>query len=389
MHPSSFLAFMSIGLLQGRAKATVAIESIRDLPLGWTLQGKADGDENIRLSVALKQPRLDDLKANLLRISQTGQHLSKLQLQPYREPSQDAVTAVSDWLESSGVDKASQHEAWITFNTTVERANSLFEAELAHYTFGNSTPYLRTQSYAIPASLAKHIDFVFPLAHFMTPERSRPQPEDPTRDYDLVSNPAPGTACGAEANPACIRQLYNLTYTAPDTNSPSRFGVAGFLDEWINTNDTASFLASQAPAIANVTPAYDAVLELVNNGTNDANRAGSEAALDVQYALALGFPAKVTYYSTGGRGVKIDKDGVNRTGPDSDNEPYVDLLTYLLALDDEAIPHVLSVSYADDEQSVPEPYALRVCDMFAMLVARGVTVLAASGDGGARGTVGI
>lgn len=64
------------------------------------------------------------------------------------------------------------------------------------------------------------------------------------------------------------------------------------------------------------------------------------------------------------------------------NEPYLELLEYLLALNDTELPTVLSVSYGEEEQSVPEDYARKVCNLFMQLGARGVSVIFASGDYG-------
>jgi tripeptidyl-peptidase-1 len=227
--------------------------------------------------------------------------------------------------------------------------------------------------------------------------------------------------------PDCIKQLYNITYTPPSTPpSPVRLGIAGFLEQWVLYSDVAEFLGRYAPSLLGssttttntTTPSSAAAnftIEPLNNGTNPQSPpsvAGLEASLDVQYALALGYPAQVTYYSTGGRGIKLDPatgrpvgsgsngsdgsdddssgDGSSGGGGDSsaanDNEPYLEFLTALLARPDDALPHVLSISYADDEASVPRAYARRVCDLFAALAARGVSVLVATGDGGAAGT---
>lgn len=49
---------------------------------------------------------------------------------------------------------------------------------------------------------------------------------------------------------------------------------------------------------------------------------------------------------------------------------------------DSALPQTISVSYGEEEQSVPRDYALKVCNMFMQLGARGVSVLFASGDWG-------
>lgn len=64
------------------------------------------------------------------------------------------------------------------------------------------------------------------------------------------------------------------------------------------------------------------------------------------------------------------------------NEPYLEWLTYVLDQDDSALPQTISTSYGEEEQSVPQDYAERVCNMFMQLGARGVSVLFASGDSG-------
>jgi tripeptidyl-peptidase-1 len=198
----------------------------------------------------------------------------------------------------------------------------------------------------------------------------------------------PNLPCLAATVPNCIKKLYNITY-APDSNTPSpvRFGVAGFLEQYIHHADVDSFLDIFTP---NLPPTYNFTTELFHNATNPQHPpslAGLEAALDVQYAMALGHPTSVVYYLTAGRGIKLDAvTGKPLPVRRSNNEPFLEFLTTLLAKPDSEIPHVLSISYADDELTVPKPYALRVCDLFAALTARGTTVLVATGDGGAAGT---
>jgi tripeptidyl-peptidase-1 len=65
------------------------------------------------------------------------------------------------------------------------------------------------------------------------------------------------------------------------------------------------------------------------------------------------------------------------------NEPYLDWLIVILS--QETIPQTISTSYGDDEQTVPKDYATTVCNLFAQLGARGVSVLFAAGDGGVGG----
>lgn len=83
-------------------------------------------------------------------------------------------------------------------------------------------------------------------------------------------------------------------------------------------------------------------------------------------------------YSVGGRGPLIPT--ANQPTAPGSNEPYLEWLLYLAGLPDSALPQTISISYGEEEQSVPRQYAIKVCDMFRDLGARGVSVLFASGD---------
>src|SRR5258708_37789296 len=67
---------------------------------------------------------------------------------------------------------------------------------------------------------------------------------------------------------------------------------------------------------------------------------------------------------------------------DSQNEPYLPYYQYLLSQPNSALPQVISNSYGDDEQTVPEKYAVRVCNLIGMMGLRGISVLESSGDNG-------
>lgn len=54
----------------------------------------------------------------------------------------------------------------------------------------------------------------------------------------------------------------------------------------------------------------------------------------------------------------------------------------MLSQSNSDIPQTISTSYGDDEQTVPESYAKRVCSEFAQLGARGVSLIFSSGDEG-------
>ncbi|EJT78142.1 hypothetical protein GGTG_03244 [Gaeumannomyces tritici R3-111a-1] len=383
-----------LGLLLGTgASKLVVLEQVQTLPERWAFSGAAKDDDTLALKVALTQPRLGDLKTRLLEIStpgrpEYGHHLSGPELSVYQEHSRASEDSVSRWLESNGIVDIRTEGHWVSFNATVRQTKTLLDTDLGYYAYNGGAPVLRAPTYAVPAELQDHISFVFPLSNFMAPPASRLREESIDRQFSALSSTAADEylQCSRGVQPECLRKLYGINYTAPDAGpSPSRLGIAGFLEEHVSMGDLASFMKSYA---WDVPSDYSFAVESVSNGTNDEGNPGVEAMLDVEYGVALGYPARVTYYITSGRAEKIDPDG-NKVVPGSeldDNEPYHALLEHLLAKPDGEIPHVLSVSYADDEQSVPRPYAERVCGLFALLAARGVSVLAATGDGGSRGT---
>lgn len=100
----------------------------------------------------------------------------------------------------------------------------------------------------------------------------------------------------------------------------------------------------------------------------------------MQYVLGISHPIPILEYSTGGRGPLVPT--ADQPTPPGSNEPYLEFLTALLAQDDSELPQTLSTSYGEEEQSIPEEYALKVCNMFMQLGARGVSVLFSSGDSG-------
>ncbi|KAL2193918.1 tripeptidyl-peptidase-like protein [Corynascus similis CBS 632.67] len=436
MRYSLSAALLGLAVTSVHAGPTVVLEETKGIPSGWVFQGNASASDKMTLFVALKEPGIEELKAKLNQRQNAnnpsfGRHFSRDEVLQHRQPAVASSHAVSSWLKSSGIRNMHDQGSLISFEASAQTVRSLFQADLGYYTYEESdaAPVLRARSYTIPAWLRDYIDFVHPITNFMPPRphlghRRRPRPRPHTKPTkkpsattcivsttsttsttgtstvavstptpvddppDLI-NPFPNYPCFPVTVPDCIKKLYNMTYTpsSPNKPSPVRFGVAGFLEQWILHSDVDLFLDTLAPML----PAnYNFTVELVNNGTNpqDSPRhAGLEASLDVQYAMALGHPTDVIYYSTGGRGTMLDSTtGLTLPVSQSDNEPFLELLQALLAKPDDELPHVLSISYADDEVGVPPLYAARVCDLFAALTARGTSVLVATGDGGAAGT---
>ena len=376
-----FVSLLSTGI---RAADLIRHEALHELPGGWSLHSRAQRDDTVRLSVALRQHGLEALKERLAVVSDPhhadyGKHMTIAQIRAFSTVSDETSDRIVSWLEEGGVETIEQSDAWVHFSTTVDKAESILNCTFSRYAFEGNNPVLRTESYSIPSDLQLEIDFVYPTTQFLHASKNKRVPAIkhvlPRQDMPLN--------CRAQIVPDCLAAFYNLTYSFSDVNSPSRLGIASFLEQWANQKDLADFVDKYGAYRNHTQYNTDYAVKLVNNGTNPVNgTVGIEAMLDLQYSMSFTGPIPVTFYSTGGRPPALDENGQPES--DNGNEPYVEWLEYLLR--QESIPQVLSISYTDEEQTVPEAYSRRVCDLFAQVAARGVTILVASGDGGAAGT---
>jgi tripeptidyl-peptidase-1 len=238
---------------------------------------------------------------------------------------------------------------------------------------------LRTLSYSLPKMLKGHVDMVQPTTFFglkqlrsTISEHHLLAEEEQTAHIDAVSAV---TGCtGTRITPTCLANLYN--FASAKVQTVGLLGIAGFLEEYAIKADFTSFLKTYA-FFSNKSKSFTCTT--VNGGTCPSSPAGTEANLDVQYAGSISTNVPNTYYSTAGRGQFVGS-GSNT------NEPYIEFLNYLLALPDASLPNTLSVSYGDDEATVPLSYATNACNLFSQLGARGVSILVSAGDSGVGST---
>ena len=193
-------------------------------------------------------------------------------------------------------------------------------------------------------------------------------------------------ACNADfISPLCLRTLYGFLNYKPQAPTHNQIALANFHGQFNNRSDIDTFLRLYRPDAAAANAAYSFTAENVAGATNQqkpasaaqlAHGTGREGNLDASIMLSLAWPTPLVAYSIGGEPPSAPSAAL----PENTNEPFWEWLRYLL--DQEHLPHVISISYGEEEQTVPPSYAKRVCDGFAQLGLRGVTVLAVSGDFG-------
>ncbi|PLB44831.1 tripeptidyl aminopeptidase [Aspergillus steynii IBT 23096] len=381
------LSLAALTLLSSSVAAEV-FEKLSSVPNGWVYSGTPSGDQAIRLKIALQQGDTEAFEKAVLDMSTPdhpdyGKHfVDHDEMKRMLLPRGESVSSVQGWLESAGITNYEQDADWINFQTTVEKANALLETQFHWYNNKEKDiRRLRTLQYSIPESVAGHVNVIQPTTRFgqiqaeRTTLRSKPKHIDENWLSKVSQN---SSHCDSIITPECLQDLYNIDYEA-DAKSGSKVAFASYLEEYARYADLDKFEQRLAPW-AN---GENFSVVLFNGGLNDQNAASDsgEANLDLQYIVGLGAPLPVTEYSTGGRGPLVP-DLSSPDPNDNSNEPYLEFLQNILKLDKDELPQVLSTSYGEDEQTIPEKYARTVCNLYAQLGSRGVSVLFSSGDSG-------
>lgn len=333
-----------------------------------------------------------------------GQHLSSEEINDLVKPKEETSKLVHAWLADNGIssDRLSYSPSgdWINCHMTVGDANKLLGTSYSTYKHEtDGTEVVRTPEFSVPRELHEHIATIQPTNSFMraNPRKSTLMPStvDATEVGVLkqslqvdpaapAKNPSVAAACAGKLMTAnCLRTLYGTINYVPKATSKTSMGIANYLGELNIRSDAKIYLEKYRPeAVAGAT---DFKLTSIDGGTVDQTinatqfqaQTGVEGALDVQTMLGIAWPVPLVSYSTGGPqpGYKPDK-----ATPTNSNEPYLAWVQYMLG--QQSLPNVVSTSYGDDEQTVSPQYAKSVCDAFAQLGAKGVSLLFSSGDNG-------
>ncbi|EIW73981.1 subtilisin-like protein [Coniophora puteana RWD-64-598 SS2] len=367
---------------------------------GWVKHSAAHPETMLQLQISLTQPRFGELEQHLLEISDPsheryGVHLSKEEVHELMAPHVDTHGIVAEWLAVHGVDQAEvKHSAagdWMTVRVPVRLAESMFDTDLHLYKHAESGDSLiRTLEYSLPEILHDHIDLVHPLTmHAPSPrtdmKKRSVNAAHERRSLNLINSRANSTgsidpSCEYQITPSCLRQLYNIGNYTPSASNGNAIAVTGFTDEWANLVDWDNFLQAQVPSA--VGSNFSVVS--ITGGTNNQTDPGAEANLDVQYAFGLTRPMPATFYTIGE--FPGDPPNVNWTfGTGTLDVRFVDFV-----LNQTNPPQVISTSYGESELSNSLTLSNKVCQNFAALGARGVSVIYSSGDYGvgySNGTV--
>ena len=310
-----------------------------------------------------------------------GAHLSKDQLAELVSPHTDTLELVRTWLIHHGIRPSSistsHGGSWLTVTDVfVSQANQLLGA--AYQLYRNSKTndtIIRTVGYALPKPLHTHILTVAPTTHFPSTREMRQTPSRRTLEStsaqvqaasgkDLTPRRLPGIT------PSSMRWRYKTNTYRPALPWQNSLGILGIYNDTPSQSDLTDFMEMYRSDGVDA----DFRVEKVNGGGYNPNNPSDAANFGIQYAAAMSYPTPLTFYSIG-----------NDTAWDRDGRPIVTdifLEWFGNILEDPYPPLTISIPYGEPEQNLPREYARSLCDLYARLGVRGVTVLVASGQDG-------
>ncbi|KAJ6779784.1 hypothetical protein PWT90_04962 [Aphanocladium album] len=349
-----------------------------------------------------------------------GRHLSREEAYSLLSPSPAALASVKSWLRSAaGLHDEDIHQQGQFLHVTVSAAQS---ATLLEKRSNGGAGVAAGLSGVLHVAAAEEAVRVHIRAlhleraggdgaeaqnrwHSHQADPSLLQPT-PTESRAKFAHDPSLSGCDDKVTPACLREKYQMKNLPTATaGKKTILGVIGFNGQTAQHADLDLFLQNfDSSSIGANFSTF-----LMNNGENPQGNTfpASEGNLDIQYAVALAATVNVDvrFYAVGGRNYDFipDLESVSSPyifhsqpktsllthtvslpagGPYSYTEPYLAFATSLAALPDEDLPSVLSISYGVNEQLLAKDYAQHLCDVFGQLSARGVSVVAASGDAG-------
>lgn len=382
------LSLAVLSLLASTATADV-FESLTGIPDGWRYSRTPSANQPIKLNFGLTQEGLHEFENALLDMSTPGHQDYGKHFQSHDEmkrmlqPSDDSLHTVQNWLEGAGVKDVQRDADWLTVRTTVEKANELLDANFQYYVNRHKhVERLRTLEYSLPKDVVPHVNVVTPTTRFGQLKPNRATMHSKAKAADEAFKQAalsPSASCDTAITPECLKSIYNVGDYKPRYDNGNKVAFASYLEQYARYEDLALFEKNLAPYANgdNFT-----VIEFHGGGNDqNSNTDSSEANLDLQTIVGLSSPVPVTEFSTGGRGLLVpdlDQPDINN----NNNEPYLDFLQNVVKMSNDELPQVISTSYGEDEQSVPEKYARSVCNLYAQLGSRGVSIIFSSGDSG-------
>ncbi|KAG7378192.1 polynucleotide 3'-phosphatase [Phytophthora pseudosyringae] len=409
---SALLLLLSAAFHLSAIVSAAGVENARKVgnahPTHWERGPRAAPELVLALRVALN-PRKSDGQLGELVAAVTdpasplyGQHLTTpAQLQKHFKPPASSLRSFLRVVQDAQVLQLEPVDAVQDFwhvKLSAATAERLFSTKMFHYAHrqrAGLSVVRPEQSYSIPQELDRVVAYVDGLESFPTEMQARFMQGGVTDDKDplAVKQQVSGDfrVSSKGATPAVIREQYdipekipvNYSRGLPDESAPTdqvdrnKLVVGTFLHEFYNEQDLYQFL--------HTIDGQHQTIKLPKTTGQCTSTYGptGEASLDVQVTASL------TGHGTGdASGIEMLcytqlRDPTRDYAADN-QEPFLTFLQDVNAM--QPPPAVVSISYTDDECSVPISYAEAVNRELMKAALRGISILVSAGDAGVRGS---
>ncbi|KAJ7726316.1 subtilisin-like protein [Mycena maculata] len=345
-------------------------ESISNVPSGFKAVGSPPPTQEIKLFIALVQSNITGLAKVVDAVSipsspSYGQYLTAAEVAQHVKPPADSVSTVMDWVTPNvaSVKPFSPAGDILQVSLTIEQAEGLFNTKFSTYTHSaHGQEMIRALNYSLLSAVQQHILYVHPIIAFTPPPQRLSQNTVYRRKATLDRRQL--APCEDIVHPVCIQEFYGIPNTTISGSLTNSIGVQGVGAEYANNDDLATFLNEFRPDIAGNTFS----VTLLNGAQNlQDNSGGLEGQLDIQYTVGVAGNVPTTFL--------LDQ---------SNSDPaisYMDTINWLLSQEDP--PTVFTTSYGNEEAEMTQSAATSVCNGYMQLAAIGISMIFASGDGGA------
>ncbi len=328
--------------------------------------GPADQDERLEVSVIVRPQApeaLEDQVSHLARGDRSGGPLSREAFAAAHGASAADLTAVKAFAHSHGLGVVQEHAArrTVVLSGTVAQFNEAFGVELKRYEYAGGTYRGREGVIQIPEELAAVIEAVLGLdnrpqarPHFRVraPRRRGGSKSSPQHTSVRASSPA------VSYLPTRIASLYDFPQGGAQGECVAIIELGG----GFRPQDLEVYFAGLGMAAPTVTAV--SVDHGANQPTGNPDGPDGEVMLDIEVVGAVASGASIAVYFA----------------PNTD-AGFLDAVTTAVH-DTVRKPSVVSISWGGPESSWTSQAMTAMDEAFQAAAALGITVCAASGDGG-------
>jgi tripeptidyl-peptidase-1 len=289
-------------------------------------------------------------------------------------PEKSVHDSVLAWFKANKVSSIESHGDAIRGKAPIVILSRMFNVPFYQFQHTSGARIVRAfGEITVPQALSSSVVLVEGLANFPIQRNPKIRPIDKTHPRSLERGLWDWDSYNV---PATAWNIYNIPNTIRVTNPNSSQGVIEWEGQSFNPTDLKSFGSRMGvPALDMPTPSHVV-------GPNNANSAGDESTLDIEWISATGLGATNWFWLNGGENSWLYSWSTKFFS--TANVPLVNSISYGWAEQDQCVQGIGGAECAKLKVN-SDGYVARVNIELMKIGLRGVTLVVASGDSGVNG----